>query len=70
MHGLMQDCPLTIDVIFRHVEEHFGDGAVVTNGPGGATRMTYAEWARRTRRLGGALDTLGVSPDGRVATFA
>jgi acyl-CoA synthetase (AMP-forming)/AMP-acid ligase II len=70
MHGLMQDCPLTIDVIFRHVEEHFGDGTVVTNGPGGATRMTYAEWARRTRRLGGALDTLGVSPDGRVATFA
>ena len=70
MHGLMQDCPLTIDVIFRHVKEHFGDGTVVTNGPGGATRMTYAEWARRTRRLGGALDTLGVSPDGRVATFA
>jgi fatty-acyl-CoA synthase len=66
----MQDCPLTIDMIFRHVDEHFGDGTVVTNGPGGAARITYAEWARRTRHLGGALDTLGISPHGRVATFA
>src|SRR5262249_14536111 len=28
------------------------------------------EWAERTRRLGTALDDLGVSSDGRVATFA
>ncbi|MGK2874094.1 MAG: long-chain fatty acid--CoA ligase, partial [Nocardioides sp.] len=35
----------------------------------GITRTTYQEWAERTRRLGGVLDTLGVSGDGRVGTF-
>src|ERR671929_1976704 len=70
MRGLMQDLPLTIDSIFRHAEQHFGDRTIATNGPDGVTRVPYAEWARRTRRLGGVLDTLGVSADGRVATFA
>ena len=70
MRGLMQDTPLTIDVIFRHAEQHFGDGTIATAGPGGVSRTTYAEWAQRTRRLGGVLDTLGVSADGRVGTFA
>jgi fatty-acyl-CoA synthase len=69
MRGLMQDYPLTIDAIFRHVEHHYGDGTVATAGPGGITRSTYAEWAQRTRRLGGVLDTLGISADGRVGTF-
>ncbi|RZU33985.1 long-chain fatty acid--CoA ligase [Blastococcus saxobsidens] len=69
MRGLMQDSPLTIDTIFRHVEQHFGDVAIATNSPKGVTRSTYAEWAQRTRRLGGVLDTLGISADGRVGTF-
>jgi fatty-acyl-CoA synthase len=69
MRGLMQDYPLTIDAIFRHVEQHYGDGTIVTNNPSGITRVTYAEWAERTRRLGGVLDTLGISADGRVGTF-
>ena len=46
MRGLMQDMPLTVDAIFRHVEQHYGDGTIVTNNPGGITRATYAEWAR------------------------
>src|SRR4051794_26879298 len=70
MRGLMQDYPLTVDSIFRYVEDHFGDGKVVTNTPTGPTRTTYAEWARRTRLLGGLLGDLGVSADGRVGTFA
>ncbi|MFQ1003121.1 long-chain fatty acid--CoA ligase [Modestobacter sp. SSW1-42] len=70
MLGLMQDVPLTVDMIFRHVEQHHGDVPIVTNGPGGLVRSTYAAWADRTRRLGGVLDTLGVSADGRVGTFA
>src|SRR3954463_3856658 len=69
MRGLMQDYPLTIDAIFRHVEQHYGDGTIATAGPGGVTRTTYAEWADRTRRLGGVLETLGISADGRVGTF-
>jgi fatty-acyl-CoA synthase len=70
MRGLMQETPLTIDSIFRHAERHFGDRTIATNGPGGVTRTTYREWAARTRRLGGVLDALGVSEDGRVGTFA
>src|ERR671910_107251 len=70
MRGLMQDYPLTVDSMFRHVEQHHGDGTIVTNNPGGVTRTTYAEWARRARGLGGVLDELGVSSDGRVGTFA
>ena len=37
--------------------------------PTGRERTTYGEWAERTRRLGGVLDDLGISDDGRVATF-
>src|ERR671910_187147 len=70
MRGLMQDYPLTVDSMFRHVEQHHGDGTIVTNNPGGVTRTTYAEWAQRTRKLGGVLDSLGISADGRVGTFA
>ncbi|MBM7806840.1 fatty-acyl-CoA synthase [Geodermatophilus bullaregiensis] len=69
MRGLMQDFPLTIDAIFRHVEQHYGDGTIVTGSPTGPVRSNYAEWADRTRRLGGVLDTLGISADGRVGTF-
>src|SRR4051794_40404795 len=69
MRGLMQDVPLTIDTIFRHAERHHGDVPIVTNGPRGKIRSTYAEWAERTRRLGGVLDALGISADGRVGTF-
>ncbi len=69
MRGLMQDYPLTIDAIFRHVEQHYGDGTIVTGSPTGPVRSTYAEWAVRTRKLGGVLDTLGISADGRVGTF-
>src|SRR5690349_17449063 len=69
MRGLMQDFPLTIDAIFRHAETHHGDTTIATAGPGGVTRSTYAEWAQRTRKLGGVLDTLGITADGRVGTF-
>ena len=70
MHGLMQAYPLTIDSIFRYVENNFRQGMIVTGTPAGVTRSTYGEWAERTRRLGGVLDDLGVSGTGRVGTFA
>ena len=70
MRGLMQDFPLTIDSIFRHTEQHHGDEEIVTNGPNGVVRSTYAQWSERTRRLGGVLNDLRVSPGGRVGTFA
>ena len=38
--------------------------------PPGSSAPRTGEWAERTRRLGGVLDALGVSADGRVGTFA
>jgi fatty-acyl-CoA synthase len=66
----MQDVPLVIPHIFDRAEKYFGQKEIVTATGTGLERITYAKWAARTRKLGGALDQLGISPDGRVATFA
>jgi fatty-acyl-CoA synthase len=70
MQGLMQETPLTLDHFFHRAERLFPTKEVVTAVPGGVERITYGAWAERTRRLGGVLDALGVSEDGRVGTFA
>jgi fatty-acyl-CoA synthase len=69
MQGLMQDVPLTIPHLFARAEQLFFDKEVVTNTHDGLERTDYGHWAERTRRLGGVLDDLGISEDGRVATF-
>jgi fatty-acyl-CoA synthase len=70
MKGLMQDIPLSITHLFDRAEKYFRHKQVVTATAAGRERITYGDWADRTRRLGGVLDTLGISDDGRVATFA
>ena len=70
MLGLMQDFPLTLPHFFDRAERLFPNKGVTTAYADGPKRISYGEWADETRRLGGALDTLGVSPDGRVGTFA
>ena len=70
MKGLMQDVPLAIPHIFDRAEKYFGHKEIVTATGTGLERTTYADWAKRTRKLGGVLDNLGISADGRVATFA
>jgi fatty-acyl-CoA synthase len=71
MKGLMQDVPLTLVHFFDRAERLFADKGITTaTGTGDREHITYGEWAARTRKLGGVLDALGVSPDGRVATFA
>jgi acyl-CoA synthetase (AMP-forming)/AMP-acid ligase II len=70
MQGLMQDVPLSITTLFGRAEQDFGHKGVTTATAAGKQHVTYAEWAARTHRLGGVLDTLGISADGRVATFA
>jgi fatty-acyl-CoA synthase len=70
MQGLMQDVPLTITHLFDRAEQYFGQKEIITATGAGVERTTYAVWAARTRQLGGVLDTLGISADGRVATFA
>jgi fatty-acyl-CoA synthase len=67
----MQDHPLTLVHFFERAERLFFDKTVTTaTGAGTRERITYGEWAQRTRQLGGVLDQLGISSDGRVATFA
>jgi fatty-acyl-CoA synthase len=70
MEGLMQQYPLTLSGVFRRAERMFATKPLVTATHSGRDRRDYGAWADRTRRLGGALDQLGVSADGRVATFA
>ena len=69
MQGLMQDVPLVVPHIFWRAERLFPDKHVTTALPSGRERMTYGQWAERTRRLGGVLDNLGISEAGRAATF-
>jgi len=69
MQGLMQDYPLTIVRIFDRAEQLFPDKSVITSTPTGIVSRDYGTWADRTRRLGTVLSTLGISADGRVATF-
>ncbi|HZT68117.1 MAG TPA: long-chain fatty acid--CoA ligase [Acidimicrobiales bacterium] len=70
MQGLMQDYPLTLVSMFERAEKLFANKPLMTAAPKGVQRTTYGTWAERTRRLGGVLDRLGVSADGRVGTFA
>jgi fatty-acyl-CoA synthase len=70
MQGLMSSFPLTLPHLFHRAERMFGDKGIATATPEGLERTSYAEWADRTRRLAGALDTLGIAADGRVGTFA
>jgi fatty-acyl-CoA synthase len=70
MQGLMQDVPLSLDLIFKRAEQIWPTKRLLTATPSGVERTTLGAWAERTRRLGGVLDDLGVSLDGRVATFA
>ncbi len=66
----MMDVPLTLDPLFERAETLFADKELVTATASGIERTSYGRWAERTRLLGGALDDLGVSSQGRVATFA
>ncbi len=70
MQGLMQDYPLALPHLFHRSERLFPAKHVVTATAAGRERETYGEWAARTRKLGGVLDSLGISADGRVGTFA
>jgi fatty-acyl-CoA synthase len=70
MQGLMSSYPLTLTHIFNRAERLFADKGVATNTASGIERVTYGEWAERTRKLATVLDQLEVSKDGRVGTFA
>src|SRR5664279_1079399 len=70
MHGLMQDTPLTTNWIFDRGGQYFSSKTVVTNTMKGLHRCTFADIRDDSRRIASALETIGVSADGRVGTFA
>ena len=70
MQGLMSSYPLTLTHVFDRAERIFPEKEVATVQAGGIERITYGEWAERTRRLAGVLDALEITSDGRVGTFA
>ena len=70
MKGLMQPTQLTINYLFDRAEKYHSEKYIITATAQGKERITYGEWAVRTRKLGAALDKLGISATGRVATFA
>src|SRR6476469_2159096 len=70
MQGLMSPYPLTLPLLFHRAERLFGEKTITTLTATGKDRTTYADWAARTRKVAGALDQLGISSEGRVATFA
>ena len=64
------DYPLVIPAILRRAERMYAHKAIVTQLPDKSLhRYTYADMARRARRLAVALAKLGVGPGDRVATL-
>jgi fatty-acyl-CoA synthase len=70
MQGLMQDAPLTITSILDRGERVFPTREIVTRTATGVERATFADLAVEVRRQASVLDALGISADGRVASFA
>ncbi len=70
MRSTMQETPLTIVHLFERAEQYHRTKTITTAMSGHIESITYGDWAERTRRLGGVFDTLGISADGRIGTFA
>jgi fatty-acyl-CoA synthase len=69
MQGLMMDYPLTLTALLNHGTSLFGKKEIVTRVGEGTVRATYADAARRARRLASGLAKLGVADGDRVATL-
>jgi len=70
MQGLMQDWPLLVHKIIDHAALYHGAREVVTRSPEGPIhRTSYREIARRAKRVGHALERLGIGSGDRVATL-
>jgi fatty-acyl-CoA synthase len=71
LEGLMQhDHPLTLQLIMERMRRLYAGTEVVSVRDGDRERRTYAEIVDRADRLCRALESLGVGPGDRVATFS
>ncbi len=69
MRSTMMDVPLTVTALMRYGTSAFADRGVVTWIGDGSRRQTYGETGARAAQLAGALRSLGVDGDQRVATL-
>ncbi|MCH2558795.1 MAG: long-chain-fatty-acid--CoA ligase [Alcanivorax sp.] len=71
MLGQMMNQPLLISSQIRHAARYHADGEIVSvETAGGVHRTNWGEVERRARRLGSALQSLGLQHSDRVATLA
>ena len=71
LRGLMMDYSLTLDCILEHANRMFPHKKIKTKLPDGSLHeYRYADLYRRVKCLGSLLESLGVAPGDRVATFA
>jgi fatty-acyl-CoA synthase len=71
MKGLMSDYQLTLPAILKRAEELYAKKEIVTRNPDESFhRYTYADFARRAKKLAVALGELGLEKSDRVVTLA
>lgn len=70
IQSLMQDVPLTLDLVRRRVEQLHADKIVTTRHATGIEQASYSELLRGSERLADALRGLGVRHGDRVASLA
>ncbi|GAA6184653.1 long-chain-fatty-acid--CoA ligase [Aliiglaciecola sp. NS0011-25] len=71
MKGLMMNTQLMISSILRHAEKNFPTREIVSvTADNPRHRYTYADFAKRTRQLANALESMGVKFGDRVGTLA
>ncbi|CAM3851345.1 long-chain fatty acid--CoA ligase [Mesobacillus zeae] len=66
----MMNVPLLVGSMLERAEKFFPNKKIISRTQSGIQRFTYRETAARTRRLAGALASLGVKKGERVGTFA
>jgi fatty-acyl-CoA synthase len=70
MDGLMMEYPLTLTAMLRRTESMFGHKEIVSRRADRTIeRSSYARALKRARKLGSALDQLGIGRGDRVATL-
>jgi fatty-acyl-CoA synthase len=71
LEGLMQhDHPLTLQLVLERMRRLYAGSEVVSVRDGERSRATYEQVVDRADRLCAALESLGVGPGDRVATFS